>query len=134
MNSFSSSFVFSAAPLLAIFKSGTVCAIVNRLEDNLSFIVFFNACGEFRDILEIQGVVKEFDKYYDFDSREILIVAVEPRKIMIVDVSEFVVLSTSTGSFGKLRFCTVKYLRAIMYGNGRITQTLPFSFTQKSSL
>ncbi|KAK8842114.1 hypothetical protein M9Y10_026341 [Tritrichomonas musculus] len=126
--------VLTTPPFLLIFKSGTVCALVNQNECNSSFVCFFNQLGDMRSILEIDGLVKEYDKYYDFDSREILILAVEPRNIIIIDVANAEILSMSSGSFGQLKFCSVKYLRAIMYSNGRITQTFPFSLTQKQNL
>ncbi|OHS99452.1 hypothetical protein TRFO_08389 [Tritrichomonas foetus] len=113
-------------PLLMIYKSGKVITIIREAEK--SIIHIFAANGDKLHEILIDGVVKESDKYYENDSREILIVAVEPRKIILIDISKAKILSTITGSFGQMKFCSVKKQHAILYGNGRITQTMPFTY------
>ena len=112
-------------PFLCVFKSGKVIVILRN--ENNTIIKFYSVNGNLLDEIIFEEPSVEYDKYYEPDTRELLVVSFLPGTIRIIDITTFEVVGTFKGSFGNLKFCTIKRKRSILFGTGHSAQIMPFT-------
>ncbi|KAK8892141.1 hypothetical protein M9Y10_029364 [Tritrichomonas musculus] len=70
-------------PQICVFRSGIVCVSQKHK------IIWFDSHGKVISTHKLEGDFVEMHKYYDYDTREFLIVGSLPRNIDIIDVTTF---------------------------------------------
>ncbi|OHT07196.1 hypothetical protein TRFO_01337 [Tritrichomonas foetus] len=108
-------------PFITVYKSGRVIVILRELEK--ATIKCISLDGNVLGEINIVGCVKEFDKYYDIDQRELLVISYHPRIISILDITTFEIVSRFVGS---LKFCTIKKKNGILIDNGSMIHSIGF--------
>ncbi|OHT09101.1 hypothetical protein TRFO_04701 [Tritrichomonas foetus] len=83
-------------PQILVFKSGIVC--VSQREE----IAFFDTHGKEITRYQLNGPFIEMHKYYDFDTREILIIGSKPNQICIFDLTLLAPIVIFESYFDKL--------------------------------
>ena len=111
-------------PLIAIFKSGRT--VITTTEDDHSVVKVFSVKGDILGSISLPGTAKSIEKFYDFDTRELLLVGVEPRQIILIDLSKLEIMKTINGSFHEFHFSTIKGRRSILVAMGPVAQSIDF--------
>ena len=117
----------NTVPRLSVFKSGSV-VVADRTERG-SELKLFDVRGGLLKTVDLQCLVVETDKYYDFDTREFLFVSNEHGTIEMYDVMTMEAVYCDENERQKRMFCTVKEGQAILFdgGNKVISQSFKSS-------
>jgi hypothetical protein len=98
----------SHRPVLAVFKSGTVCAGQDGR------LMFFDCRAMLLMEVERQNLVVQIEKYYDVGHRELLIVALENGRIEVFDVTTFDSLYSIETNIQTPKICPIKGARTFV--------------------
>jgi hypothetical protein len=115
----------SHRPLLAVFKSGTVCVGQEKR------LMFFDCRAMLLVEVERQSAVVQIENYYDFGHTELLIVALENGRIEVFDITTFDSLYCIETNMQSPRICPIKGARTFVAVVGQnegevILASIPF--------